>query len=100
MRVKDSIVVWHLFAPEMYEALATIDDVYVELTGDEAVLTSGKDSTHMQGSLHYVGRAGDFRLPKELPADDVIKRIRAVLGGAFDVVLEANHIHVEYDPEG
>jgi len=65
------------------------------------VVTSAFDGQHKPGSLHYVGRALDFRIwdvPSEERAD-LAAHIRDRLGPDFDVVLEANHIHIEYDPK-
>lgn len=64
-------------------------------------VTSVLDGTHMEGSLHYRGRAFDCRLP---PAGgpvtvSLVAKLRAALGSGYDVVLESNHIHVEYDPK-
>lgn len=106
MQVKDKSVVWHLFAPEMYAVLSLIDDVYLEVTGEEAVMTSGQDAKHMEGSLHYVGKAADFRvggIDKPL-RQDLFASLKEKLGCDFDVVLEEfandpqlDHVHVEYD---
>jgi hypothetical protein len=68
------------------------------LRGD-LVVTSVIDGTHMEGSLHYKGLAFDVRL---LPGwiDGGSVALRAVLGPlGFDVVLEKDHCHVEYDPK-
>lgn len=71
------------------------------------VVTSGRDGEHSEGSLHY-GIPGDFR---ERAFDIRIKDLNAVeakqaqaaldilLGPCFDVVLEADHIHIEYQPK-
>lgn len=65
------------------------------------VVTSARDGEHMEGSLHYEGRAIDLRhrqMPdgaKRLICDELI----ATLGSDWDVVLEDTHIHIEYDPD-
>lgn len=70
------------------------------LFGDEDLyITSIRDGNHMAGSLHYVGLAFDFRYPKRgsTPVDKT--SVRGTLGEGWDVVMENNHIHVEYDPK-
>lgn len=71
------------------------------------VITSGNDSTHMNGSLHYQNRALDFRgnnitLAQGQRFED---RVKELLGASFDVSFEIfpsrpsnNHLHVEFDP--
>ncbi len=69
------------------------------------VITSGHDSNlHKSTSLHYKGLAVDIRLPSfynGTPELDKIMsdNIRLNLGKEYDVVLEKDHIHVEYDPK-
>jgi hypothetical protein len=69
--------------------------------GQELVVTSGTDSTHSAGSLHYYGYALDFRTRyfeeqdrfkvfKEL-SDDLRKKNRD-----YCVIWHPTHIHVEY----
>ncbi len=67
----------------------------------ELVITSVTDGRHSRGSAHYAGNAFDFRtrhMAQGLPARVKTELVRA-LGGDYDVVLEATHIHVEYDPK-
>ena len=82
-------------------ALPVIASVY-ESGGYECVITSAFDGVHKQDSLHYIGRALDFRtrhLTDPL-AFNIATAIRRALGPDFDVVLEEDHIHIEYDPKG
>lgn len=67
----------------------------------EFVVTGGIEE-HQHPSLHVTGGALDYRT-REL-RDDASKRLFAVvveerLGDGFDVVLESDHLHVEYDPK-
>ena len=69
--------------------------------GDEAVITSGIDGKHSIGSLHYAGAAWDFRT-REMSPDKQLKlrdEIKSRLGDDFDVVLERDHLHVEWQPK-
>jgi hypothetical protein len=59
------------------------------------------DGKHMTGSLHYAGAAIDSRT-RGIPLAEVqklIARIKACLGDDFDVVLEIDHLHLEYLPK-
>lgn len=70
---------------------------------DEAVITSTFEGTHSPGSLHYCNDAYDLRLPRALLSHELGElraEIQRVLGKDYDVVLEKNHFHIEYDPKG
>lgn len=86
--------------------LHTVDEVFKmqdppPLNGAGAIITSGIDGKHMQNSLHYSGRAFDFRT--KLLHFEVVKLIVAELkerlGKDYDVILEGDHLHVEWDPK-
>lgn len=68
--------------------------------GQELVVTCGLDGTHSAGSLHYYGRALDFRTHyfDIYVSQEIVNELRAALGSDYDVVLESDHIHVEFDP--
>ncbi len=75
-------------------------DVIWKKYGQELVVTSGTDGTHSAGSLHYYGRALDFRtryFDKE-ELDKVFNSMCEKLNDDYDVVVHDTHIHVEYDP--
>jgi len=64
----------------------------------ELVITSVFDGKHMRQSKHYRGQAVDLRIwnlqdPK-LAANQIQKRV----GPSYQVILESDHIHAEYDP--
>ena len=83
---------------EMRRALNKIEDCY-NVEGLEAVITSTTGGVHMPSSLHYVGRAVDVRKPPETKLDRIVRCLRDKLGKNFDVVVEHDHIHIEYDPK-
>ena len=68
----------------------------------EATITSGSEGTHKSGSLHSQGNALDFRTHALTPLkiESLAAQIRDRLGNLYDVVIEPNHLHVEYDPPG
>ena len=66
--------------------------------GEELTVTETYGGVHGEGSLHYSDDAYDMRRPPE-NAMLIVSQFRANMGTAFDVVLEVDHIHVEYDPD-
>lgn len=88
-------VVWQLF-----EAAIKVESCY-EALGHECVITSGTEGQHMNGSLHYKGKALDFRT-RHVPVvqrQKLIKNIKSKLGPDYDVILEKDHAHIELDPK-
>lgn len=69
--------------------------------GAELVVTSVTEGKHSPGSLHYVGLACDLRSNTLTPAQRVAiaQNLKEALGAEFDVVMEATHIHVEFQPK-
>lgn len=70
------------------------------LKGD-VTITSGSDGAHSSNSKHYTNEALDFRT-RELTATDIVKLAQETkkrLGKEYDVVIERDHIHIEYDPK-
>lgn len=89
------------------KAIEDVDLVYRH-SGIKLVITSGTeghdgDGIHKKGSKHYTGEAFDcrtFNIPGTHQAKmDIYNTIKRVLGKDFDVVLEKDHIHVEFDPK-
>jgi hypothetical protein len=84
--------------PQMVLAALRVDEV-CKAMGVDCWITSGNDLTHSTNSLHYSGNAFDFRtrdLPLEL-RPSFASKVKAALGREFDVVLERDHLHVEYE---
>jgi hypothetical protein len=72
---------------------------------EDMLITSGNDSTHMDGSKHYTDEALDFRTKHLIAADKprLLAGIRHRLGPNYDVILEDaggsnEHGHAEYNP--
>lgn len=86
--------------PELVPAIIVANEVYAEL-GYRCVITSVVDSKHSRTSLHYVGFALDLRT-RDVPVEKhqaICAEIAARLGPQYDVVLESNHIHIEFQPK-
>jgi hypothetical protein len=86
--------------PEIIFAAMVAQEVYRD-TYSSLVITSGLDSLHGEHSLHYSGEAIDLRINNLPPgrAVEVMTEIKKRLGAEFDVVLEVDHIHIEFDPK-
>lgn len=92
--------------PQTVVGMMVVMSVYAANNID-CIITSCNDSTHMNKSLHYLGRAFDVRT-KNIPSmslkTDIRDRCKGSLGPQFDVVLESvgldnEHLHVEWDPK-
>lgn len=100
---KTSNVVSSGVTKEIVFAIGVADEIYRRIANQEVVITSLNDSQHMAGSLHYLGQAVDFRT-RTLTLNQ-LNQIVAELKNrlyplGYDVVLESDHIHIEYDPKG
>ncbi len=88
--------------PEMLAVWPVIDSVYTSHGFPTCTITSVGDGKHGFGSFHGNGLATDFRTTRTDPDynwADVANDIRASLTDEFDVVLEKDHIHVEFQPK-
>lgn len=86
--------------PETVLACQIIEGAFRD-AGHPCTITAGIDGTHMAGSLHYVGCAVDIRTRDLQPSE--LETLKAELAKRltkeFDVVLEGDHFHVEYQPK-
>lgn len=87
--------------PEMLLGLVIIDGVWTRMAIGPVVVTSITDGKHGENSLHYKGQAVDIRIRDYLTETlgAVVNMCKESLGSDYDVVLEKDHIHVEYDPK-
>ena len=84
--------------PQMVLAALRVENE-CKLIGVDCWITSANDREHSTGSLHYSGLALDFRtrdIPIEL-RQSFSNKVKMALGQEFDVVLEKDHLHVEWD---
>jgi hypothetical protein len=84
---------------EICRAISITDALHRDLTGRDAEVTSIVEGDHSERSLHYAGLAFDLR---SWYLDDLVSfcnMLRTALGDKYDVVLEATHIHVEFQPK-
>ena len=91
------------FVPQMSIALMVVEDEFKK-QGLDTVVTAGTNGVHKENSLHYIGRALDFRTKHAAGimrgiAANIAKRLHPI---GFDVIFEAQgtdneHLHVELD---
>ena len=96
--------------PECILGIISVN-AYFEKHNVDFWITSVKDGKHGENSLHYGGYAFDVRIRNldgvdgSFSSEDIVlanvyaKELAELLGGLFDVVVESDHIHVEYDPK-
>lgn len=89
--------------PQMAIAYTIASQIYAKYSDDGAcVITSGVDGVHGANSLHYTGYALDLRTHNVSTVfqADLLEELRVALGKQFDVILEHDHVHLEFDPKG
>ena len=96
MLVKLGVDISRLQRP-IRRSLNVIERIYRRY-GYEPVITSTYEGDHMPSSLHYANLAVDVRLPPS-NIQAVLYDLRRALNEDYDVVLEKDHIHIEYDPK-
>lgn len=100
MKLKSGVKVLGLSNPILI-AIMVAKEVY-EKFGVEFVITSGTDSVHGWSSEHYKGDAIDVRtrnIRSEQQKSLIAAQIKDCLTDDYDIVLESNHLHIEYDPK-
>ena len=85
--------------PELIVGLMACQSIY-QRHGIDFVITSVRDGKHSHNSLHYSGQAADLRTRQmsKGTAKQIVAEISTAVGNQFDVILESNHIHIEFQP--
>lgn len=87
------------------EDVRTFDKIFLEHGGRMAIVTSVREGSHMENSLHWWGRAVDLRANdlSSREQQDILEALRDQLGDDWDILLHGQganiHYHIEYDPE-
>ena len=98
----------HINGSHLYPEMTKITEmarITAPTTDDGKVwITSANDSQHGDASLHYKDKAFDLRISNitgqvHYEAELWAERLALALGPEYDVVLEKNHIHVEFQPK-
>ena len=92
------------FYSEMTRIMDALRITAPDLNDCTVWITSANDSKHMATSLHYKNRAFDVRIwniagNTKAEAALWVTRLKATLGKDYDIILEPDHIHIEYDPK-
>ncbi|GAG09655.1 unnamed protein product [marine sediment metagenome] len=98
IKLKESVKL-HCLTPQALMGMMVLRDVFAK-ESEPFTITSVSDSNHGRKSLHQHGRAFDVRTYNVMNATLMSTRSAAALGRDWDVVLESDHIHVEWDPKG
>lgn len=93
----------HLY-PEMTQITETARKTAPPTDDGKVWITSANDSKHGDASLHYKNLAFDIRIYNitgkvHHEAELWAERLAVALGPEYDVVLEKDHLHIEFDPE-
>ena len=88
--------------PQTAVGMKLAEQVYMESGIEVMVVTSVNDGRHMTGSKHYTGEAFDTRIwgisTERLQM--MLVRLNTLMDHlGFDIVLESDHFHIEYDPK-
>ena len=87
--------------------MSAVSEHFMLYLDRDIVVTSVNDGRHMKGSRHYSGNAFDLRTwttnTSGIQMDVDEKHTLAVaiinkIGIDYDVVVEKDHLHIEYDP--
>jgi len=99
MKIKPGVKICGI-KPELMLALIVCNDIYRRY-GQDLVITSVIDGRHSYKSAHYSGNGADLRTRyfKSKILKKVVKAIKEALTIDFDVVVEDDHIHIEYQPK-
>jgi hypothetical protein len=100
MELKNGTVKIQGITTELLFGLFVAD--YVWKTYDkELVITSLNDGKHSKLSSHYSGNAADLRINYFKPTDKFLigKTLQRKLGIDYDVIIEKDHIHLQYKPK-
>ncbi len=96
MLIKAGVDISRLLPP-IRKKLNEIEDI-LKYFDNEMIITSTFEGCHCAGSLHYAHLAIDIRLPDN-NRENVVNDIKLCTGSDYDVCVECDHLHIEYDPK-
>jgi len=70
--------------------------------GLDCIITEATGSKHGYASIHYLGLAIDLRtshIKTQAKLNSIMADLKSSLNEQYDIVLESNHIHIEYQPK-
>lgn len=98
LRIKDGVRLNGL-RPEAIQIILAAARVWQWYDEPELVVTSAVRDPGPVQSLHPHGLAVDLRRWTNEDPEQLVKALAMYLGGDYQVLLESDHIHVEYDPD-
>ena len=96
MKIKDGVEIEPTVAIPI--ALQVVEPI-LKKHGQELVITSMLDGSHKINSKHYEGLAVDLRIWDIRHPASCVSKMKNALGSNYDVILEIDHIHLEFDPK-
>lgn len=90
-----------VLVPIMESYAIFCDSVHRSMFGRPLIITSIRDGRHGKNSLHYIGKAFDVRIYDKSKSQIIMffNCLKRELDSRLDIVLEKDHIHIEYDPK-
>jgi hypothetical protein len=85
--------------PEILLGVVVANEVWKHNGSAGATITSCIDGKHKRASKHYTGCAVDLRIWNIVDVEKAAMELRQALTDDYDVVVESDHIHLEYDPK-
>ena len=100
MKLKDNSVKIDNLDERLKSKLENIESICKYYNGMNYVMTitSGNEK-HMSNSLHYENKAIDIRIRDMKYPELTAKLIKLTYDKELDVVVEKDHIHIEYQPK-
>lgn len=100
MKLKTGVLLINV-KPQTTHAMSIADMLHMFLFAKDLTVTSISDGKHGANSLHYKGLAFDCRISDKTATQTKLfaTQLKTALGPDYDVVLESDHIHVEFDPK-
>lgn len=109
MKIKQSATVGVSYHPAVLYAMEVVDRVWSNLMLGHPIVTGLGEEGHSKTSLHY-GLHGDIRTRAfdvrtkdlgQVNIDAIDNELRQRLAAPleFDIVWEASHLHIEYQPK-
>lgn len=97
--LKDETVSLDGLNTRMLTAIQAAAQVWKEQGMQSVTITSALDGDHGTRSLHPSGQAIDLRIWGLPSMRSAAEQVKDLLGPDYDVILETDHLHIEFDPK-
>ena len=83
--------IYRVVLPAVVKVFKEFDEPFVRIT------STYESSSHCAASKHYAHKAIDIGLPlKKEVTENVVARLKQVLGEDYYILFHNNHIHIQY----